>query len=119
MAAIPCSTIPAAGTPNSGSIENPSVPNVLRGDYAVKLFEVPYFDDVAGSSNDYFLTADPNEVDFIIVGFLNGRQEPELFVQDLEKVGSFFTNDELTYKVRHIYQAAVVDYRGVQGAIVP
>jgi len=109
----------AAGTPNAGSLDNPNLPNVLRGDYGITPYEIPYFDDVAGAANDWWLLADPSVVDFIIVGFLNGKQDPELFVQDLEKVGSFFDNDALTYKVRHVYGAKAVDYRPAVGGIVP
>jgi len=70
-------------------------------------------------ANNWWLVADPADIPTIEVGFLDGREEPELFVQDMPNVGSMFSNDKLTYKIRHIYGGAVLDYRGFYGAIVP
>lgn len=67
---------------------------------------------------DWFVTADPNTVETIEVGFYNGRQDPELFVQDDPKVGAAFTNDKVTWKIRHIYSGTVVDHRGFQRGTV-
>jgi hypothetical protein len=46
------------------------------------------------------------------VGFYNGQEEPELWVQDLPNVGSVFNSDKVTYKIRHIWGICVLDYRG-------
>ena len=70
-------------------------------------------------TNNWWLVADPNDIPTIEVGFLDGKDTPELFVQDMPNVGSMFSNDQLTYKIRHIYGGAVLDYRGFYGAIVP
>ena len=64
---------------------------------------VPYWTD----ANDWVTVADPSELPAIEIGFLNGREEPELFMQDMPNVGSMFSNDKLTYKIRHIYGGAV------------
>lgn len=69
-------------------------------------------------ANNWFLSCDYNEVPTIEVGFLDGNEEPELFVQDNPSVGSLFTNDKITYKIRHIYGGNVLEYRGLYGAIV-
>lgn len=69
-------------------------------------------------TNNWFLIADKNLVPTIEMGFFNGREDPELFLQDMPNVGSVFSNDALTYKIRHIYGGAVVDFRGFYGAIV-
>ncbi|MGH6881564.1 hypothetical protein [Hypericibacter sp.] len=69
-------------------------------------------------SNDWFLAADPADIPCIEVGFFNGQQEPELFVQDNPTVGSMFTNDKLTYKIRYIYGATVTDFRGLDRSVV-
>jgi hypothetical protein len=55
----------------------------------------------------------------IEIGFFGGREEPELFVQDAPNVGSLFSNDVITYKIRHIYGGGVLDFRGFVGGIVP
>lgn len=75
---------------------------------------VPFWTD----ANDWALTCDPKDIPFVEVGFLDGEEEPALFVQDSPTVGSFFSNDQLTYKIRHIYGGNVVDYRGAYKAVV-
>ena len=69
-------------------------------------------------ANDWVATADPNEVPLIEVGFLDGEEEPALFVQDNPTVGSMFNSDKLTWKMRHIYGAVVSDFRGAYKAVV-
>lgn len=64
------------------------------------------------SGTGWFLVADTGTVDTIEVGFYQGREEPELFVQDDPRVGAVFDSDRITYKIRHIYGTAVIDYRG-------
>lgn len=56
-------------------------------------------------ANDWCTAADPADIPGIELGFLDGREEPELFVQDSPTVGSMFAADKLTYKIRHIYGA--------------
>lgn len=68
-------------------------------------------------ANNWFTICDPRDCPTIEIGFFDG-EEPQLFRQDLPNVGSVFTNDTIVYKVRHIYGGAVVDYRGMQGAVV-
>lgn len=59
-------------------------------------------------ATDWVTVADPAKVPVVEVGFLDGREEPELFVQDQPNNGSVFTNDKITYKIRHIYSGAVL-----------
>lgn len=59
-------------------------------------------------TNDWAMAADPLDIPGIEVGFLDGQEEPELFVQDMPNVGSMFSNDKVTYKIRHIYGGNVV-----------
>jgi hypothetical protein len=69
-------------------------------------------------ANDWCLSADPLDIPTIELGFLHGQQEPELFIQDNPAVGSMFTNDIVTYKIRHIYGAAALDYKGMYKSVV-
>lgn len=78
----------------------------------------PIVVDYWTDANNWFLVADKNLVPTIEMGFFNGREDPELFLQDMPNVGSVFSNDVLTYKIRHIYGGAVVDFRGFYGAVV-
>lgn len=73
-----------------------------------EVIAVPYWTD----ENDWALVADPRRVPTIEVGFLDGKEDPELFVQDTPNAGSLFSNDQITYKIRHIYSGGVMDYRG-------
>jgi hypothetical protein len=69
-------------------------------------------------TNDWALMADPNEATAIEIGFLDGNEEPELFVQDNPTVGSMFSNDKLTWKMRHVYGGNAVDFRGAFKAVL-
>lgn len=69
-------------------------------------------------ANDWCLQADPSDIPFIEIGYLDGQEEPEIFVQDNPNVGSMFSNDQITYKIRHIYGGNVTDYRGGYKAVV-
>jgi len=74
--------------------------------YGLEPLEVPLWTD----ADDWVLVAEG--VPTIEVGFLNGREEPEIIIQDAPASGSVFTADKITYKVRHIWGAGVLDYRG-------
>ncbi len=63
-------------------------------------------------ANNWIMTADKGDIGLVEVGFFGGKETPELFLQDMPNMGSMFTNDTLTYKIRHIYGIAVLDYRG-------
>lgn len=90
---------------------NATIPNIHQGINAIVL-------DWLTDANNWFLVADPAMVPTIEIGFFRGQEEPELFVQDMGDVGSMFTADKLTYKIRHVYGGAVLDYRGFYGAVV-
>jgi hypothetical protein len=63
-------------------------------------------------TNDWGLFRDPNEVDVMIVGFINGQEEPEMFLAEQPTVGQMFVADKLQWKIRHEYGAMIGDYRG-------
>lgn len=82
--------------------------------FGLTVIVVDYWTD----ANNWFLVAGKADVPTLEIGFLNGQEQPELFLQDQPTVGNVFSNDKLTYKIRHIYGGAVLDYRGFYGAIV-
>lgn len=84
------------------------------GENNERIVVVPFFSD----ANDYFTTTNPADVDIIEVAFLNGQEEPELWVADNPTVGQMFTADKLVYKIRHEYGGVPVDFRGVTKAAV-
>lgn len=69
-------------------------------------------------ANDWAISADKDEIPTIEIGFLDGNEEPEIFVQDSPTQGSLFSNDLITYKIRHIYGGNVLDFRGLYKAVV-
>jgi hypothetical protein len=95
----------AVGATNQAATEEP---NLHKG-LAVEV--VDFWTDTANS----MVQADPMATDSVEVGFFEGREEPELFVQDLPNVGSQFDIDSITYKIRHIWGYAVLDHRSFYG----
>lgn len=68
--------------------------------------------------DDWAAVANPVDIPTIEMGYLDGEEEPSLFVQDSPTSGSLFYNDVLTYKIRHIYGGNVLDYRGFYKSLV-
>jgi len=56
--------------------------------------------------------AAPRAIDTLEVGFVGGQANPVLLIQDMPLYGLNFTQDTISYKVRHEYGGAIVDYRG-------
>ncbi len=69
-------------------------------------------------ANDWYLAADPMDIPTVEIGFLDGNREPELFVQDSPSAGSLFSADKISWKIRHVYGGAALDYRGLYKAAV-
>ncbi len=67
--------------------------------------------DKLTDATDWWATADPARVPTMVIGFLNGRQEPELFTQDQQNVGSMFTADKVQFKLRHIFGGDILEHR--------
>jgi hypothetical protein len=83
-----------------------NIPNIHQG-------VTPIVVDYWTSTTQWFLAADPAMVPTIEVGFLDGAEEPALFVQNDPNSGSQFAADKTTFKIRHIYGGAVLDFRGL------
>jgi hypothetical protein len=75
---------------------------------------VPQFTD----TNNWYLLADPGQVELIEIGYLGGQDAPEMLVQDDPTAGTVFSNDAISYKVRWIFGGGWLDYRGAYGAVV-
>lgn len=78
----------------------------------------PIIVDYWTDATDWVLVARREDTETVEIGFVNGQETPETFISDLPNVGSFFTHDKITFKIRHEYGGAVVDYRGFDGSIV-
>jgi len=78
------------------------------------IHEIPFMLD----ANDFIGLGDVNDTEIVELAFLNGQQEPEMFVADNPNFGQFFVGDRIQYKIRHEYNAALTDYRNVQMSMV-
>lgn len=85
-----------------------NLPNYIRN--VLRLEPIPVFYPTATTTR-WELIGDPNDSQTIAVGYLNGRDTPDIFVQDQETVGTRFQSDEIVYKMRFTIGAAIVDYR--------
>jgi len=88
----------------AGPTDTPNIHSAMGLEYIL----VPSFTD----ANDWFLLADPNDVPSIELGFYQGREEPELFTQNDQATGSMFDSDRVLWKIRHIYNGTLEDFRG-------
>lgn len=90
-------------------------PNIVRERYGLNELIVL---ETTSDTNNWFVVADPMRYPTIEIGFVDGREEPELFVQDNPTVGSVFSADKISWKERHEYAGVVLDWRPWQGGIV-
>ncbi len=78
------------------------------------MVECPFMTD----ANDWMMFADPNECEILELAYLNGQQEPEMFVADQPTNGQMFVADKVQYKIRHEYECEIADFRGAYKAVV-
>ena len=64
------------------------------------------------NADDWYLAWKPELIEWLQVNFLQGREEPELFLADNPVVGQMFYADKMTYKIRHEYENVWLDSRG-------
>jgi phage major head subunit gpT-like protein len=63
-------------------------------------------------ASDWYLLCDPADVESIEIGFVGGREEPELLMQSQPGAGQVFSHDQISYKVRWEFGGGWIDYRG-------
>jgi hypothetical protein len=56
--------------------------------------------------------ADPRQIETLEIGFVGGRETPDLLMQDAPQEGQVFTNDQISFKVRWEFGGGWLDYRG-------
>jgi len=106
---------PASALYSSGDeVEMASSSPNIHSTYGLEYIPISYWSD----ANNWWLIADPKKMNTIEIGFVGGQEEPELQIQNQPLVGSNFTADKITFKIRYAYGFAIVDYRAFYGAIV-
>lgn len=83
-----------------------NVANPHRGTF--EIIVVDYWTD----NNNWFLVADPDLVPTIEMGFLGGKEEPDLLTL-AENTGSHFSADKIVFKVRQVFGGVALDHRGL------
>lgn len=99
-------------TTAANNYQHATEPNLYKGQ-----IDVIVVDEWTDADN-WWVVANPKKAPTLEVGFYKGRQKPELFVQDNPTVGSMFTADKITYKIRFIYGFGILNWRAFGGAIV-
>jgi hypothetical protein len=98
-------------------LDSNNTPNPVRfmfGRDGERIIVSPLLTDVT----DWYVFANAAEAPTVEVGFLQGRTEPEFFLADDPNVDKVFTSDKIRYKVRHEFEAVVIDYRGAYKEVV-
>ncbi|MDP2683653.1 MAG: hypothetical protein Q8P20_01225 [bacterium] len=84
----------------------PTSPDFVR-DQSYSNITVMHWTD----ATDWYAIADPSMWPGLEIGFLDGKIEPEMWLQSAPTVGSVFSNDIITWKLRHVYGGVITDYR--------
>ena len=74
----------------------------------------------SGTENRWYVVANPRDAESIVVGFLGGRDRPEIFVQSPTQTptsGESFDADILSFKIRYGFGVAAEDHRWIQGSL--
>jgi hypothetical protein len=67
---------------------------------------------------DWYYGTNQNNAPFLEIGFLDGIENPQIFLANQPTVGTQFTMDELQYKVKMVFNGAIIDFRGVGKNVV-
>ena len=94
------------------------VPGSVNNDINPMLgYVTPIVSPQLTNTSQWFFAADPKVIDTIEIGFVGGQVNPALFIQDQPLYGLNFTQDVVSFKCRHEYGGAVLDYRSLYRGI--
>ena len=63
--------------------------------------------------NDWYGCADKSQGDIVELGAFMGRLDPEFFTADDKNTGAMFTNDQIYFKIKHVYGGNIINHRPV------
>jgi hypothetical protein len=84
------------------------------GENNERIFVNPFLTD----ANDFYLFDVSGNVPLCEVGFLMGQENPQVIESSPIGTDEAFSNDRIVYRLRHEYEAAVLDYRGMYKGVV-
>ena len=68
--------------------------------------------------NNWGLLMDPRDREIVEVKFLDGRQEPEMWIADTPNIGEMQLRDDIVFKDRFVYGGDLVDFRNAVKSVV-
>jgi hypothetical protein len=77
-----------------------------------------YVNEKLTDVTDYYYGTNQNNAPFLEMGFLDGIENPQIFLANQPTIGTQFTMDELQYKVKMVFAGAIIDFRGVGKHVV-
>jgi hypothetical protein len=77
-----------------------------------------YVNEKLTDANDWYYGTNQNNAPFLEIGFLDGIENPQIFLANQPTIGTQFTMDELQYKVKMVFAGAIIDFRGVGKNVV-
>ena len=100
------------------SSEDATIANFV-GRKGVKTLSTLGLGRTASTDDHWWVAASPRDAETIAIGFLGGRQTPDIFVQgmDTPTSGAFFTADAITFKIRLVFGTKVIDHRWLAGSL--
>jgi len=77
-----------------------------------------YVNEKLTDTNDWYYGTKQENAPFLEIGFLDGIENPQIFLANQPTIGTQFTMDELQYKVKMVFNGAIIDWRGVGKNVV-
>jgi len=77
-----------------------------------------YVNEKLTDTNDWYYGTRQANAPFLEIGFLDGIEQPQIFLANQPTIGTQFTMDELQYKVKMVFNGAIIDFRGVGKNVV-
>ena len=99
--------------------QDSTIASIIKGKHKLELVDTIGLGRTTATDDHFWVMADPKQNETIAVGFLGGRDRPDIFVQDnsTPNAGSMFDADEITFKVRLVVGASPIDWRSISGSL--
>ncbi len=116
LAATVHASLHSAQVPASANNDANWIYSQAQGGY-IKSHIVPK-NYLGNDSNNWYLANDAQDAPAFEMGYLNGREEPEILLEDVPINFNSFNFDVISYKVRQEYGGILLDHRNIQGNLV-
>lgn len=106
---------------NNAEQYNPG-PNIFEPNPYYRRFgqngELIIVNELLMDASDWYWGTAPSDAPFLEMGFLDGVQEPQIFLANDPRFGTSFSADQIQYKVKMAFGGAIIDFRGVGKNVV-